>query len=342
MVRPWRDDDRERWDAYVSAHPAARCCHLSAWKRVIERTFGHETRYLVSEGPGGAIEGVLPMARLRSRLFGDFLVSVPYLNYGGPCAGGESAAQALMRAAADTAADLSVRHAEIRTETPRDYGLRVRSSKVSMRLPLEASPEALWKRFPAKLRSQVKRAQQEATTVSIGGAEQLDAFYDVFARNMRDLGTPVYGRRFFANILSELPESTWICTVRLGERPVAAGFLVGFRDMLEIPWASSLREFNRLSPNMLLYWSVLEFACERGFRVFDFGRSSPDSGTFRFKAQWGASPVPLYWHYWVRGDGPLPNLTPNNPRMQLAIQAWRRLPVAVTKIIGPPIVKNLP
>jgi hypothetical protein len=117
---------------------------------------------------------------------------------------------------------------------------------------------------------------------------------------------------------------------------------MAFRGMLEIPWASSLRRYNRLSPNMLLYWSVLEFACQRGFRVFDFGRSSPDSGPFRFKAQWGAAPVPLYWHYWVRNGGPLPNLTPKNPRMQMAIRLWRRLPVAVTRFLGPPLVKNLP
>jgi FemAB-related protein (PEP-CTERM system-associated) len=342
MIRPWKDDDIERWDQYVSGHPAGHCCHLSAWKRIIERTFGHTTCYLLSENGDGAINGVLPMARLRSRLFGDFLVSVPYLNYGGACADDEQTRCELMQASTDTAAGLKVQHLEVRTETPTDYGLQVRSSKVSMRLDLAETPDVLWKRFPAKLRSQIKRAQQEAMVVRIGRAEELDAFYDVFAVNMRDLGTPVYGKSFFANILRELPDSTWICAVYLGDKPVAAGFLMAFGGMLEIPWASSLRRYNRLSPNMLLYWSVLEFACKQGFRVFDFGRSSPDSGTFKFKAQWGATPVPLYWHYWMRDGGPLPNLTPNNPRLQLAIRAWRRLPVAATKVLGPPLVKNLP
>jgi FemAB-related protein (PEP-CTERM system-associated) len=342
MIRPWRDDDAEHWDAYVSGHPSARCCHLSAWKRIIERTFGHGTCYLVSEKADGAIDGVLPIVRLRSRLFGDFLVSVPYLNYGGVCADDEQIARALMQAATGTAADLKVQHLEVRTETPTDYGLQVRSSKISMRLDLSEAPDLLWKRFPAKLRSQIKRSQQEAMVVRIGRADELDAFYEVFSVNMRDLGTPVYGKAFFASILRELPDSTWICVVYLGDKPVAAGFLMAFRGMLEIPWASSLRRYNRLSPNMLLYWSVLEFACQRGFRVFDFGRSSPDSGPFRFKAQWGAAPVPLYWHYWVRNGGPLPNLTPKNPRMQMAIRLWRRLPVAVTRFLGPPLVKNLP
>jgi FemAB-related protein (PEP-CTERM system-associated) len=269
-------------------------------------------------------------------------VSVPYLNYGGPCANDDDGFRALMRGAAGVAADLRVGHLEIRTETPSDYGLQVRSSKVSMRLELGESPEALWKRFPAKLRSQVKRAEQEAMTVRVGREEELDAFYRVFAHNMRDLGTPVYGRAFFASILTELPDTTWICTVSAGAEPVAAGFLIGSRDMLEIPWASSLRRYNHLSPNMLLYWSVLKFACERRFRVFDFGRSSPDSGTFRFKAQWGAAPVPLFWHYWVRDGGALPDLTPRNPRMQLAVRLWQYLPVPVTRLLGPSIVKSLP
>lgn len=341
MIRPWNEHDAAGWDAYVRDQPEARCCHLSAWKRIIEDAFGHETHYLVAERDG-RVRGVLPIVRLRSRLFGDFLVSVPYLNYGGPCADDEAEWRALMDSAAGLAAKLGTGHLEVRTERPADYGLQVRSSKVCMRLELPRSAEELWKAFPAKLRSQIRRAQQEEMTVRVGRVEELDAFYRVFAENMRDLGTPVYSKRFFARILAELPGSTWICAVFLGNKPVAAGFLMGFRDMLEIPWASSLRQYNRLSPNMLLYWSALEFACARGFRVFDFGRSSPDSGTFRFKAQWGAAPAPLYWHYWVRNGGELPNLTPNNPRMQLAIRAWQRLPVAVTRVIGPSLVKNLP
>ena len=180
-----------------------------------------------------------------------------------------------MQASIGTAAGLKVQHLEVRTETPTDYGLQVRSSKVSMRLDLSETPDLLWKRFPAKLRSQIKRAQQEAMTVRIGRADELDAFYEVFSVNMRDLGTPVYGKSFFASILRELPDSTWICAVYLGDQPVAAGFLMAFRGMLEIPWASSLRRYNRLSPNMLLYWSVLEFACQPGIPGLRFRALEP-------------------------------------------------------------------
>jgi FemAB-related protein (PEP-CTERM system-associated) len=177
----------------------------------------------------------------------------------------------------------------------------------------------------------------------VGREEELDSFYSVFSRNMRDLGTPVYAKSFFRNILERFPETTHICTVYTQNGQAAAsGFLVGFKGTLEIPWASSLRSYNQCSPNMLLYWSVLKHACEKGFKVFDFGRSTRDEGTYRFKEQWGARPVQLYWYYWMRNEGALPELNPRNPKYQLAIKVWKKLPIAVTKLIGPLIEKNLP
>ena len=178
--------------------------------------------------------------------------------------------------------------------------------------------------------------------VRIRREEEVDAFYEVFSRNMRDLGTPVYAKRFFEIVLRELPTSSWICTVYLGETPIASGFLVSFRNGIEIPWASARREFNKLSPNMLLYWSCLKFACEQRFDTFDFGRSTPDRGPYRFKQQWGATPVPLVWHYHVPGDGPLPELNPQNPRYRLAVRAWQKLPLPITRSLGPLIVKSIP
>jgi FemAB-related protein (PEP-CTERM system-associated) len=241
--------DEPAWDAYVDTHPRALGYHRIAWRRIIDQTFGHTSYYLMAEA-AGRVTGVLPAVRLRSPLFGDFLVSLPFVNYGGPCADDDGVVRTLMGALADLGRELGVDHVEVRTETDTDYGLRARSAKVSMRKRLPRTAEELSKSFPAKLRSQIKRAQQEAMTVRIGREEELDAFYEVFSINMRDLGTPVYSRRLFSSVLSHLPESSWICTVWLGATPVAAGFLVGFRDTLEIPWASSLRRFNRLSPNM--------------------------------------------------------------------------------------------
>jgi len=341
-VRRLTQLDDARWDAYVESHPRAHQYHRCAWKRIIEHSFNHETHYLLSESASGAINGVLPLVRLRSRMFGDFLVSVPYVNYGGCCADNEDVEQELLCEGVRVANDLGVDHLEVRTETPRGMGLQVRSAKASMRLPLGGSSERLWEKFPAKLRSQIKRAQKEGMDVRTGREEELEAFYRVFSVNMRDLGTPVYGLDFFDTVLRELPDSSWVVTVNLGSDPVAASILLGFRDRIEIPWASSLRQYNKLSPNMLLYWHSLKFAADRGFEVFDFGRSTPDSGPYRFKAQWGASPIPLHWHYWVRGNSAPPALNPNNPKYRLAIKVWQRLPVSLTRLIGPSIVKNLP
>jgi FemAB-related protein (PEP-CTERM system-associated) len=343
MVRLADATDAARWDAYVSSSPAAHAYHLWAWRRIIEASFNHRTYYLLSENAAGDIDGVLPLARLRSRMFGDFLVSLPYVNYAGPNASNVESEQRLVDAAVDLAAQQNVNHLELRTEASSEGSrLRVRAAKVSMRLSLPPTVDALWHDFPTKLRTKIRRVQQENLTVRMGGAELLDAFYHVFSINMRDLGTPVYGQRFFQIVLEHLGEAVRIGVVYFDDEPIAAGFLVGFRDVVEIPWGSSLRRFNHLRANLLLYWHLLQFSCEQGYRTFDFGRSSPDSGPYQFKAQWDATPVPLHWQYWVRGNAPLPNINPQNPRYRLAVRVWQRLPVPVTKMLGPSIVRNIP
>jgi FemAB-related protein (PEP-CTERM system-associated) len=179
-------------------------------------------------------------------------------------------------------------------------------------------------------------------TAVVGGEDLLDGFYDVFSANMRDLGTPVYPKRFFRNILRQFPSRTWIVSVYSGHTVVASGLIVAFRDRIEIPWASSLRRFNRFSPNMLLYWTCLEFACTQGYRLFDFGRSTPNESTYRFKEQWGAKPHPLYWYYWLPDGRPIPQVNPRNPKYRSAIAVWQHLPVSLTRLIGPAIVKYIP
>jgi FemAB-related protein (PEP-CTERM system-associated) len=246
-----------------------------------------------------------------------------------------------MEAASREAKQLGSVHVEFRDDIPRE-GYPAREDKVNMILPLPDDEETLWQGFTPKLRTQIRRPQRENPTVRYGGAEFLEDFYTVFARNMRDLGTPVYGRDFFRNILAVFPDNCRIMVVYLENRPVASGFLAGYRDRLEIPWASTLRSVNHLSMNMLLYWHVLRFAIDGEFRYFDFGRSSRDTGTFRFKQQWGARPKPLYWHYWLKDGGELPALNPGNPKFALAINVWKRLPLKVTEWLGPRVVKNLP
>ena len=335
------DTAADEWNRYVESTPAASLYHRAEWQSLVQNTFGHAGYYFCARNNDGQISGVLPLVHLQSRLFGSFLVSMPYFNYGGAVGDSPLVEQQLMQAAMKQAAKLGASHIEFRDDIVRD-DLPVRTDKVNMILSLPDSPEELWKSFTPKLRAQVRRPQREAPQILQGGAELLDDFYSVFSRNMRDLGTPVYGRNFFRNILKTFTQACCIVVIRLAGQPVAAAFLLGHRDTLEIPWASSLREVNRLSMNMLLYHEALTYALGQGYRHFDFGRSSRDSGTYRFKQQWGAQPRALYWHYWQANGDTLPSLNPDNPRYALAIKIWQRLPLTVTTALGPLIVKNLP
>jgi len=341
-ILPDNSIDAKQWDAFASSAPGATLYHLSGWKSVIEDTFSHSTFYLSAVDDSSRVVGILPLAQLKSRVFGNMLVSLPFFNYGGVCASSEDVRRALLDGAIRVATERKVDFIEIRHEDDWQQGLPRKTSKVSMRLELPSTSDELWKALGSKLRNQVQKPRKEGLTSVIGREDQLDAFYEVFAENMRDLGTPVYPKSFFRNILRQFPARTWIGAVYAGTQPVAAGFLAGFRDRLEIPWASSLRAFNRMGSNMLLYWTSLEFACGQRYRIFDFGRSTPGEGTYLFKEQWGAKPHQLYWYYWLPNGADMPQVNPKNPKYRAAIALWQRLPVSVTQRIGPRIVKYIP
>lgn len=266
---------------------------------------------------------------------------MPYFQRGGAVADHPLIEQKLMQAANDRANQLGVDHIEYRDDIPRKE-LPVRSNKVNMVLPLPDSIEDLWNNFTPKLRAQIKRPQRAEPQVYIGRNEQLDDFYTVYARNMRDLGSPAHSKQLVEHILNSFPDNSWVIVLRLNNKPVSAGLLLGHGDTMEIPLASTLREANPHSMNMLLYWEVLKIAIERGYTAFDFGRSSKTAGTYRFKQQWGAQPKQLYWHYWLSENVEMPRLNPDNPKYALVINLWKRLPLCITKWLGPRIVRNLP
>jgi serine/alanine adding enzyme len=334
--------DEVMWDQFVLGHPQASGYHTRPWRRVISTVFGHRTYYLMAKDEGGTIQGVLPLVLTKSPMFGCFLTSMAFFNYGGVLADRADVRLAILAAAGEIAKDVGAAHIELRQTEPIETDWPVRSRKVSMRLALPPDYEALLKAFPSKLRSQIRRAQKEGMEVRIGGEELLEDYYQVFARCMRDLGTPVYEKTFFQSMIETFSKEARLCVVSLKGMPLASGFLYGFRSTLEIPWAASDKRFSRLAPNMLLYSAVLEFACHEGFKEFDFGRSSVDSGTYRFKQQWGAHPHQLYWYYWLAGGRSLPELNPDNPKFKAAISVWQHLPLPVANLIGPHIVKYLP
>jgi len=334
--------DAESWDAFAEQHGAATVYHLARWRDVIAHAFGHPTHYLLARDATRQIVGVMPIARINSRLFGHYMVSLPYFTYGGPLGKDSQTIAALTAAACKIGKQFGCKHLEVREQSPPQHGWAVREDKVSMVLPLAGTEEGLWKQLSSQRRSQIRKAQAAGPEVCVGGAQLLDDFYAVFARNMRDLGTPVYGRIFFETMLATFPENIRIVSVRLNGTAVGAAFLIGFRDSMEVPWVSTIREHNAQFMNTLLYWEILNAVQKLGYRNFDFGRSTKNAGTYQFKKQWGAKPRQLFWSYWLAEGAKMPNLTPQSGKFKLAVRVWQRLPLPLANCIGPVIVKDLP
>jgi FemAB-related protein (PEP-CTERM system-associated) len=330
----------DEWTAYVSSCAAATGYHDWAWRDVFKGAFGYESIYFAARRHG-RIVGVLPTVLLDSWLFGRALISLPFVNYGGVLADDPLTERALLEAAVAAVREHRCKHLELRHVGRHFDDLPCKQHKVTMLLPLQPAP-ALWDDLDKKVRNQVRKAQKSGLTYQDGGVELLDRFYAVFARNMRDLGTPVYSRNFFAQILKAFPERTRVHVVSQGSTPAAAGLTFQTGSTVEIPWASAVRDFNALCANPLLYWSMLEGAAGRGCATFDFGRSTPDEGTYKFKAQWGAEPVPLCWEYSLLAGGELPNTSPTNPKFALAVSMWKKLPLQLANRLGPMIVRAIP
>lgn len=333
-----KNSDGGAWESYVDARGDAAGYHSWRWRQVFAEAFGHEPVYLIAR-EGGLITGVLPMVQIKSLLFGRTLTSLPFLNYGGVMADGAEVGQALIDAAQHEAAARRCSHVELRHVDAQFPGLPCKQHKVSMRL--KTGP-GMWEALDRKVRNQIRKAEKSGLTVERGGAALVGDFYDVFARNMRDLGTPVYSRRLFDEVMRVFPDRAQLHVVRLNGQPVAAGLTYRTPQMVQLPWASSLRAYNPLCPNVLLYWDAIQFANDSGAGIFDMGRSTPNEGTFKFKAQWGAEPVPLHWEYQLLQQAELPNVSPANPKYQFAIALWQKLPLAVTLRVGPMIVRAIP
>ena len=330
---------RNAWDEFVAGAEQSSFCHLSGWRDILSDVLGAECLYRTAVDQAGNLEGVLPLVRVRSRIFGHYLVSLPFLNEGGPL--GSRAARGLLTVdavaeARRSGADLL----ELRSRDATGMELPVSSRKLTVVLPLPSDADALFKSFPAKLRSQIRRPMKEGLSVRFG-AEQWEPFYEVFTRTMRDLGTPVLPRRFFERIAATFPELVNFAVVYRGETPLAAGCGFVWRDEFELTWAGAVRASRPISANMLLYWSLMQHAISRGIRAFNFGRCTPGGGTHRFKQQWGGTDVPLPWGQWSpRGVQSTPS--PDRPMYRAATAVWRRLPLGVVNRVGPLIARRLP
>jgi serine/alanine adding enzyme len=327
------------WDAFVRAQPGWTHFHLYGWRPIMERVLRHECVHLAARTDDGALVGVLPLVRVRSRLFGHFLVSMPFLNYGGPL-GTRAGIAALAAEAVELRRQSGAKLLELRSRVPLDIPLAASHRKLTVVRDLPSDPEALWRTLDPKLRSQVRRPQKEGVTVRFGG-DQLDAFYPVFARHMRDLGTPTQSRRLFEAIVDGFGESIQVGSAWYRGRPIAAGIGIRWGGEIEMTWASALVEYKRLAANMLLYWAFMERAAADGLSTFNFGRCSPGSGTHRFKMQWGGREEPLWWY----ADSSVPEVatpSPTDSAYAWGPRLWRHLPTSVATAVGPSIVRLIP
>lgn len=331
-----------RWTAWLASRHESWLSRQPAWLGVLAEGLKHEP-YMIEATQGCQVVGLLPLAYVKSLLFGKFLVGLPYLNMGGVLADDAAISRSLVDAAVALADRLDVRYLELRHEQPVEHAAlgATLTSKVHMRLALPASCDELWKQLTSKIRNHVRQADKHDLAVHWGSQDLLDDYYDVFAQNMRDLGTPVFSRRLFASILATFPQDTDLCVVRQAGRPIAAALLLHGQGVTEVPSASSLRQYNKTNANSLMYWHLLQRAIGRRQQVFDFGRSSVDSNTYMFKKQWGAQPQPATWQYYVR-QGSVGDMRRESGSYARAVAMWQRLPVTLTRWIGPSIVRGIP
>jgi FemAB-related protein (PEP-CTERM system-associated) len=333
--------DRAAWDAYVASMPEASNYHRWGWKDAIEETFGHDTYYLAAVD-GREISGVLPLVHMKSRLFGNFLVSMPFFSYGGVLASSAEASESLLARAAEIGRELGVSHIELRQSCAQPLAWREATPKVTMELPLPARVEDLWKGLSSGMRNKVRNGQKSGFRIEWGGADAVDTFYKVFSTNMRNLGTPVYPQAWFANLSKYFPQEVKILTLWDGEQAVASGIVTCYGNTLELPWSATLPESRKRHSAILMYWTLLEWAISNGFRRADFGRCTKGSGVYEFKKHWNSVERPLHWYYWLAPGAPVPELRPDNPRYRVATKMWKHLPLAVANLLGPRIVRSIP
>ncbi len=338
--------DRHKWDQYILSHPDATPYHLFAWKLVTEEAYQHKGYYLIAE-LDGQIQGVLPLIFLRPPLLTGQLVSLPFCDIGNSLSDHNEVREILISKSILLAKKLRARKIELRCAISLPISQKTplfvnnHTHKVRMLQQLPSSSEQLWESFKSKLRSQIRKAEKNSLRFVWGTHEQLSDFYLIFCCNMRDLGSPVHSKEWFKCILQHYGENARLGLIYYDNRPIGGGITLSLNKKICVPWASTLRAYNRLSPNMLLYWNFLKYATDNNYAQFDFGRSTPGEGTFKFKMQWGAKPTPLIWNYIATNGKKLKLDRQSGSKRERAEHLWQKLPLPLTNYIGPSIRKHI-
>ncbi|MBL8698812.1 MAG: FemAB family PEP-CTERM system-associated protein [Alphaproteobacteria bacterium] len=339
VIREAGPADETRWDAYVAAHPAATLFHRYAWRRVIEGAFGHATHFLIAER-GGEPAGLLPLARQKTALFGDGLISLPFCVYGGVLASDDAARQALDDHAVALREKLGSRYLELRERKPvRLDWPRKSELYATFRRPIVAEPEKNLLAIPRKQRAVVRKAlENKEMTVEVD--DSIDRIYAIYCLSVRNLGTPVFSRRLFELSWRELRESAEVVTVKIAGEAVTSCLSFFFKDEV-LPYFAGGTAAARGGAYDLMYYTIMNRAAARGCRVFDFGRSKAGTGPFSFKKNWGFEPEFLSYEYALAPGQSIPENNPLNPKYRMFIAAWKRLPLPVANLVGPILSRGL-
>lgn len=337
-VRELQPSDLVSWDAFVMTCPSATFFHRAGWKRVIEKAFGHRCVFLLAECEG-VIEGVLPLAEIKSRLFGHSLVALPFCVYGGPAASTPEAQAALDQAAQKLARQLGVEHLEYRSQHALHPNWFHKELYVTFRKQIEPDVEANMLAIPRKQRAMVRKAIKFGLEGVID--RDVERFFTAYSTSVHRLGTPVFSKRYFQLLLDEFGQDAEVLTIVQGDTLVASVLSFYFRDEVLPYYGGGMDCARELAGNDFMYWDLMRRACERGLKVFDFGRSKLGTGAYDFKHNWGFEPTPLPYEYLLVTAKAVPDHNPLNPKYQRFIKAWQRMPIGLANLIGPHIVKNL-
>ena len=327
-----------QWDAFVNVCPNATFFHLAGWKDVVEAAFGHRCYYLLAKS-GDAITGVLPLVHMKSFLFGNSLISTPVLAYGGVATEDGEVHAKLETEACTLAEKLKVDYLELRNLESRHPDWPTKQLYVTFRKTLEPEAEANLLAIPRKQRAVVRKGINAGLKAEFDTS--IDRFYMAYSQSFHNLGTPVFSRAYFDNIHRVFKDSSDILTVTHDGDLVSSVMSFYFRDEVLPYFGGGTRLARQLKGNDFMYWELMRHCCERGVRVFDFGRSKQGTGTYSFKKNWGFEPRPLFYEYYLVKAKQMPDISPMNPKYRIFINAWKRLPLAVTQVIGPLIARNL-
>lgn len=340
VVRALELGEEEKWDRFVTASPTGTFFHLIGWKAVVETVLRRKCFYLAAYR-GSQISGVLPISRVRSPIFGDCLASLPLAVYGGICADNRESYFSLLEAGRELADGLSVKYLELRNRTEAfPTGLPGRDLYVTFTQDLSAGPEKLLHALPRDTRYAVRKAQK----AGLEWTEDLSLkeFYEIYARSVHRLGTPVFSRDLFPRLQSEFPKQVRVFGVRKGKTAIAGVLCFYFQDQVLPYYAGALPEYYKDAPNNFMYWSLIAQSSKEGFRSFDFGRSKRGTGSFQFKSSWSMQMTELPYRYHLAGAKEVPHLSPIDKKFQLPVAMWKRLPFSWTKIIGPRLIRWIP